>query len=118
MAFIDSLTKAMLINTCFRQVRAWATVHPVLQSTSLSTPETVLELANMLRDPNGNLRCPFGVDFETQSCTESRLDRNHRIPFWLALMEQHSDGYRYDCHSDKNLPHVFQELHHYSYLCN
>jgi hypothetical protein len=64
----------------------------------------------MLRDPNGNLRCPFGADFETQSCTESRLDRSHRIPFWLALMELYSDGYRYDCHSDKNLPPLFQEV--------
>ena len=52
---IDALRMTMLINNCFRHVRAWATIHPVLQSTSLSTPQTVLELANMLRDPIGNL---------------------------------------------------------------
>ena len=54
------------MKNCIRQVRAWATISPVLQSTSLSTPQTVLELANMLRDPIGNLRCPFGSDFEEQ----------------------------------------------------
>ena len=83
----DALRMTMLINNCFRQVRAWATIHPVRQSTSLSTPQTVLELANMLRDPIGNLRCPFGSDFEEQGRTGTRMDRSHRIPFWLALVE-------------------------------
>ena len=100
----------MLINNCLRQVRAWATVHPVLQNTSLSTPQTVLELANMLRDPNGNLRCPFGSNFEEQGRTGTRMDRSHRIPFWLALMELHSGGYRYGAQSDQHLPYVFETV--------
>ena len=100
----------MLINNCFRQVRAWATIQPVLQSTSLSTPQTVLELANMLRDPIGNPRCPFGSDFEEQDCTGTRVDRIDRIPFWLALVELYSDGYRYGCESDKHLPYVFEQV--------
>ena len=107
---IDALRMTMLINNCFRQVRAWATIHPVLQSTSLSTPQTVLELANMLRDPIGNLRCPFGSDFEEQGRTGNRMGRSHIIPFWLALVELYSDGYRYGCHSDKHLPHVFEQV--------
>ena len=100
----------MLINNCFRQVRAWATIHPVLQSTTLSTPQTVLELVNMLRDPVGNLRCPFGSDFEEQGRTGTRIDGTHRIPFWLALVELYSDGYRYGSHSDKQLPYVFEQV--------
>ena len=70
----------MLRINCFRQVRTWATTNTVLQSTSESTPQTVLEpvgtpqtvleLAKMLRDPNGNLRCPFGTDFEEQKLYE------------------------------------------------
>ena len=107
---IDALRMTMLINNCFRQVRAWATIHPVLQSTTLSTPQTVLELANMLRDPIGNLRCPFGSDFEEQGRTGTRMDRSHRIPFWLALVELYSDGYRYGSRSDKHLPHVFEHV--------
>ena len=38
------------------------------------------------------------------------MDRSHRIPFWLALVELYSDGYRYGCHSDKHLPHVFEQV--------
>ena len=100
----------MLRTTCFRRVRAWATISPVLQSTFPKTPQTVLELANMLRDPNTNLRCPFGTDFEDQTSPGSRMDRSHRIPFWLALVELYSHGYRYGCRSDKHLPHVFEEV--------
>ena len=37
------------------------------------------------------------------------MDRSHRIPFWLALLELHSDGCRYGSHSDKHLPHVFEQ---------
>ena len=107
---IDALGMTLLINNCFRQVRAWATIHPVLQSTSLSTPQTVLELANMLRDPIGNLRCPFGSDFEEQCRTGNRMDCSHRIPCWLALVELYSDGYRYGCHSDTHLPYVFEQV--------
>ena len=39
----------------------------VLQSTLPRTPQTTLALANMLRDPMGRERCPFGVDFEEQT---------------------------------------------------
>ena len=108
--FTEALTMNMLRNTCFRQVRAWAATNMVLQSASLSTPQTTLELAAMLRDPNGNRRCPFGADFEEQSCTGTRMDRGHRIPFWLALMEVHSDGCRYGVQSDQNLPYVFEKV--------
>ena len=87
-----------------------ALTNTVLQSTSLSTPQTALELAAMLRDPNGNLRCPFGTDFQEQSCTGTRIDGSHRIPFWLALVELYGDGYRYGSHSDKHLPHVFEQV--------
>ena len=38
------------------------------------------------------------------------MDRSHRIPFWLALVELHSYGYRYGSHSDKHLPHVFEQV--------
>jgi hypothetical protein len=70
--FPDSLRMTMLRSCCFRQVRAWATTSTVSQTTSLSTPQTVLELAAMLRDTTGNLRCPFGTDFEGQSGTGPR----------------------------------------------
>ena len=108
--FTDAFQMPMLRHGCFRQVRAWATTNTVLQSTSWSTPLATLELAAVLRDPNGNLRCPFGTDFGEQSCTGTRMDRGHRIPFWLALMELHSDGYRYGAHSDQNLPYVFEKF--------
>ena len=68
------------------------------------------EVANMLRGPEGRLRCPFGVDWEEQSGGGARLDRLHRIPFWLALMEMHGDGCRYGFQSDRNLPYVFERL--------
>ena len=35
---IDALRMTMLRNNCLRQVRAWATISPVLQSMSLSSP--------------------------------------------------------------------------------
>ena len=108
--FTDSLRMTMLRNNCFRRVRAWAITNTVPHSTSLRTPQTVLELAKMLRDPNGNLRCPFGTNFEEQGYTPTRIDRSHRIPFWLALVELHSYGYRYGSHSDKHLPHVFEQV--------
>ena len=38
------------------------------------------------------------------------MDRGYRIPSWLALMELHSDGYRYGVQSDKNLPSVFEKV--------
>ena len=63
----------------------------------------------MLRDPNGNRRCPFGTDFEERSCTGTRMDQGHRIPFWLA-MELRSDDDRFGFQSDQNLPYVFETL--------
>ena len=38
------------------------------------------------------------------------MDRNHRIPFWLALVELYSDGYRYGRHGDEQLPYVFEQV--------
>ena len=78
----------------------------VLHSRSLGTPQTTLELAAMLRDPNGSWRCPFGTDFEKQSCMGTRMGRVHRIAFWLAFMQLHSDGYRFGLQSNQNLPYV------------
>ena len=62
------------------------------------------------KDPIANLQCPFGSDFEEQGRTGNRMDRSHRIPFWLALAELYSDGYRYGCHSDKHLPCVVEQV--------
>ena len=64
----------------------------------------------MLRDPEARLRCPFGVDWLDQFGGGSRLDRAHRIPYWLSLMEMHGDGYRYGIQSDRHLPYVFDKL--------
>ena len=66
--------------------------------------------ANMLRDPEARLRCPFGVDWLDHFGGGSRLDRAHRIPYWLSLMEMHGDGYRYGIQSDRHLPYVFDKL--------
>ena len=38
------------------------------------------------------------------------MDRTHRIPFWLALVELYSDGYRYSSYGDKQLPFVFDQV--------
>ena len=56
------------------------------------------------------MRCPFGVDWEDKSGGCLRLDKFHRISFWLALIEMHGDGYRYGVRSDRNLPFVFDGL--------
>ena len=64
----------------------------------------------MLRDPEGRLRCPFGIDWEDEPGGISRLDRQHRIPYWLAPIELHGDGYRYGMGSDRSLPVVFNRL--------
>ena len=61
----------------------------------------------MLRDPEGRLRCPFGIDWEDEPDAISRRDRQHRVPYWLALIEMHGDGYRYGMGSDRSLPVVF-----------
>ena len=113
MQFTENLKLHMLRSVCFRRVRDWATSAATgaqLQSTSFRTPQTTLELTNMLRDANGILLCPFGVDFGEKSSTGLRLDNGHRIPFWLALIELHSDGYRYGTQSDRDLPYVFQKV--------
>ena len=59
------------------------------------------------------MRCPFGMDWEDKAGRSSRLDREHRIPFWLALIEMHGDGYRYGMLSGRNLPFVFERLIEY-----
>ena len=107
------LKRTMLTAACIQRVRSWGATTPrdATRPSSMSrTPGTLPELANMLRDPEGRLRCPFGVDWENQSGGCSRLDRLHRIPFWLALMEMHGDGYRYGSQSDRHLPYVFDRL--------
>ena len=107
------LGHTMLTAACIQRVRSWGatTSTPATPSNSTSkTPGTVLELANMLRDPETRLRCPFGADWLDQVRGGSRLDRAHRIPFWLALMEMHGDGCRYGIKSDHHLPSVFDKL--------
>ena len=76
----------------------------------MPTPQTSVELAKMLRDADGRLRCPFGVDFEARSSTTARLDGGVRVPFWLALMELRADGYRYGIESTRHLPYVFEKV--------
>ena len=111
------LKKSVLRWACFQQVREWAaTAAPeaVLQSTLPRTPQTIFELANMLRDPMGRLRCPFGVDFEGQVIGAvgnlSGRAGMQSLPWWLALMELHGDGHRYGTNSDRELPCVFELL--------
>ena len=104
------LGHTMLTTTCIQRVQCWGATIPedaTRPSLMSRTPGTLPELANMLRDPEGRLRCPFGVDWENESGGCSPL---HRIPFWLALMEMHSDGYRYGIQSDRTLPYVFDRL--------
>ena len=106
-----SLKVSMLRSMCFSRVRAWATnaaTEAVLRSTWERTPQTTLELANMLRDPRGSLRCPFGVDFVEESNAGVRADGRYRIPWWLALMELHGDGYRYGTNVNREMPYVFE----------
>ena len=103
----------MLRCACFQRVLAWtasASTNAVPLSRSKATPLTTVELAKMLRDADGRLRCPFGVDFAGHSSTTSRLDSDVRIPFWLALMELHADGYRYGIESNRHLPYVFEKV--------
>ena len=112
----EQLKITMLTTACIRKVRSWgaATLDDAGRPSSDSrTPETQPELANMLRDPEGRLRCPFGIDWEDKAGRSSRLDREHRIPFWLALIEMHGDGYRYGMRSGRNLPFVFERLIEY-----
>ena len=102
-----------LTTACIRRVRSWGatTLGDATRPSSTSrAPQTLPELANMLRDPEGRLPCPIGIDWENQSGGCSRLDRLHRIPFWLALIEMHGDGHRYGVRSDRNLLFVFDEL--------
>ena len=111
--FALSLTFAMLRRECFRRVRAWATLTATsgaLQGTLVRTPQTTLELANMLRNPSSKLRCPFGADFEKADSRGGRLDGSCRVPLWLALIELHSDGYRYGVQSERHLPYVFDKV--------
>ena len=102
----------MLSTACIRRVRSWgATTGDAAPPSSTSrTPQTLPELASMLRDPEARLRCPFGIDWENEPGGISRLDRQHRIPYWLALIELHGDGYRYGMGSDRSLPVVFDRF--------
>ena len=104
----------MLLTACIRRVRSWGAATGNANRTSvrsrIRTPQTLPELANMLRDPEGRLRCPFGIDWEDEPGGVSCLDRHHRIPYWLALMELHGDGYRYGMERDRSLPMVFDRL--------
>ena len=65
----------------------------------------------MIRDPASRLCCPFGVDFEVQACLgavgHNRRIAVHSLPWWLALVELHADGYRYGTDASKELPYVF-----------
>ena len=83
----------------------------VLQSTLPRTPQTTLELANMLRDPMSRERCPFGVDFEEQTVGQIGRPGNRSarmiVPWWLALMELYGEGFRYGSASDRELPYRF-----------
>ena len=118
-----SLRIAMLRHTCFKRVVEWAEAwspagqlprgapEAPAQGAPLRTPETIKEFADMLRDPVGVVRCPFGADFEEHAATASAgpLYRPHRdsLPWWLALVELHGDGYRFGASLDRELPYVF-----------
>ena len=82
----------------------------MLQSATVATPQNLLELAQMLRDPDTNKRSPYGHAFEEHCSTEDYLNSGHRIPYWLALMELHSEGYRYGVESEHMLPYVFEQV--------
>ena len=43
------------------------------------------------------------------NAAQDLINLGHRVPFWLALMELHSDGYRYGTESDRHLPFVFEK---------
>ena len=103
------LGHTMLTIACVQRVRSWGATTPTHATPSCSTSKTpgaLPELANMLPDPEARLRCPFGVDWLDQFRVCSRLDRAHRLPFWLALMEMHGDGYHYGIKSDRHLSYV------------
>ena len=109
----QTLTYTMLTAACIRKVQLLGanTVDDATRLSSMSrTPQTLPELASMLRDTEDRLRCPFGIDWEDKSGGCLRLDRLHRIPFWLVLIEMHGDGYRYGMRGDRDLPFVFDRL--------
>ena len=56
-------------DTATTDTAATDTAHPGAISTA---PRTTLELANMLRDAEGRLRCPFGIDLDERSEAGSR----------------------------------------------
>ena len=108
----QQMKHTMFSAACIRRVRSWGAATGNANRTSVGsrTPQTLPELANMLRHPEGRLRCPFGIDWEDEPGGVSRLDRHHRIPYWLALLELHEDGYRYGMESERSLPVVFDRL--------
>ena len=60
----EQLKHTMLSTACIRRVRSWgATTGDAAPPNPTSrTPQTLPELASLLRDPEGRLRCPFGID--------------------------------------------------------
>ena len=60
----EQMNHTMLSTACIRRVRSWgATTGDAAPPNSTSrTPQTLPELASLLRDPEGRLRCPFGID--------------------------------------------------------
>ena len=101
---------------CFRRIRSWfahtvAVDGPHQRGKNVmlpSTPHTTLELANMLRDPMLRQRCPFGQDFEEHALQQRRQANQSKalrlVPWWLALMELHGDGYRHGMGHGQELP--------------
>ena len=107
------LQRTLLTATCIRKIRSSeaATAMDVTRPSVLPrTPAALPELANVLRDPETRLRCPFGDDWLEQFSSNTRLDVLHRLPFWLALLELHSDGYRYGIQGARDLPYVSDQL--------
>ena len=107
------LRRSMLTAACIQKVRSWGATAPsdaTRPSSASRTPSTLPALANILRDPERRLRCPFGDNWEDESGGCSRLGNINRIPFWLALTELHGDGRRYGAQSERQLPHVFDRL--------
>ena len=73
----EQMKHTMLSTACIRRVRSWgATIGDATRPNSTSrTPQTLPELASVLRDPEGRLRGPSGIDWENDPGGISRLDR-------------------------------------------
>ena len=64
----------MVRAACIRRARSFARstagATVMLQSAAVATPQNLLELAQMLRDPEANKRSPYGHAFEEHCSTE------------------------------------------------